>query len=75
MRRRAAYPVLENMRWYAALKKWRFGHKIRHGKEFVLEGDHLLARAICHECDHLDGRLFKDIAIRMLHQDEDGNWK
>ena len=47
----------------------------RHGKEFVLEGDHLLARAICHECDHLDGRLFKDIAIRMLHQDEDGNWK
>ena len=51
------------------------GAQDRHGKEFVLEGDHLLARAICHECDHLDGRLFKDIAIRMLYQDEDGNWK
>lgn len=47
----------------------------RHGKQFVLEGDHLLARAICHECDHLDGKLFKDIAIRMLQQDDEGNWK
>lgn len=26
--------------------------------EFVLEGDELLARAICHECDHLDGVLY-----------------
>ena len=26
-------------------------------EEFVLEGTGLLARAICHECDHLDGRL------------------
>ena len=43
--------------------------------EFELIGEGLLARAICHECDHLDGRLFKDIAIRMLHQDENGNWK
>ena len=34
--------------------------KDRHGKEFVLEGDHLLARAICHECDHLSGDLFVD---------------
>ncbi len=25
-------------------------------EEFVLEGTGLLARAICHECDHLDGR-------------------
>ena len=45
------------------------------GNTYDLEGTELLARAICHECDHLDGRLFKDIAIRMLHQDEDGNWK
>lgn len=46
----------------------------RNGKEYVLEGEGLMARAICHECDHLDGRLFKDLAIRMLHQDADGNW-
>jgi peptide deformylase len=27
-------------------------------KEFVLEGTELLARAICHECDHLEGILY-----------------
>ena len=30
-------------------------------EEFVLEGDGLLARAICHECDHLDGKLYVDL--------------
>ena len=29
-------------------------------KEFELEGEELLARAICHECDHLDGILYVD---------------
>ena len=29
----------------------------RHGKEYELTGSDLLARAICHECDHLDGKL------------------
>ena len=27
-------------------------------EEFELEGTELLARAICHECDHLDGHLY-----------------
>lgn len=27
-------------------------------EEFVLEGTELLARAICHECEHLDGHMF-----------------
>lgn len=27
-------------------------------EEFVLEGEELLARAICHECDHLDGIMY-----------------
>lgn len=31
----------------------------REGKEFALEATGLLARAICHECDHLDGILFR----------------
>ena len=26
-----------------------------------LEGTELLARAICHECDHLDGKLYTDL--------------
>ena len=38
----------------------------RHGKEFELSGSDLLARAICHECDHLDGKLYIDVQIRPL---------
>ena len=36
----------------------------RHGKEYELTGNDLLARAICHECDHLDGKLYTDVQIR-----------
>ena len=32
----------------------------RYGKEFTLTGSALLARAFCHEIDHLDGILFTD---------------
>ena len=35
----------------------------RHGKEYELSGTDLLARAICHECDHLDGKLYTDVQI------------
>lgn len=34
----------------------------RNGKEFTLTGTGMLARAICHETDHLDGVLFIDKA-------------
>ncbi|MGH9785159.1 MAG: peptide deformylase, partial [Terriglobia bacterium] len=30
----------------------------RRGKEFTMTGEGLLARAFCHETDHLNGRLF-----------------
>ena len=33
----------------------------RFGKSFTMEGEGLLARAFCHEIDHLDGRLFIDV--------------
>lgn len=36
----------------------------RNGEEFVLEGRDLLARAICHECDHLDGVVFVSRATK-----------
>ena len=36
----------------------------RYGKEYELNGTDLLARAICHECDHLDGKLYTDVQIR-----------
>lgn len=42
----------------------------RTGKEIVVEGEGLLARALCHETDHLDGRLFRDIAQRMMSAEE-----
>lgn len=35
--------------------------------EFVLEGEELLARAICHECDHLEGKLYVDLVEGELH--------
>ena len=33
----------------------------RDGETYELSGDGLLARAICHECDHLDGKLYIDV--------------
>ena len=38
----------------------------RYGKEFELEGEELLARAICHECDHLDGVVFTSHVIKFV---------
>ena len=42
----------------------------RHGKPFKLTGEGLLARAICHELDHLDGHLWIDCADRELTPEE-----
>ena len=36
----------------------------RKGETYELTGKELLARAICHECDHLDGKLYTDVQIR-----------
>ena len=38
----------------------------RHGEEFEVSGSDLLARALCHEIDHLDGKLFIDCMIEEL---------
>lgn len=35
-------------------------------EDIRVEGDELLARALCHEIDHLNGILFKDIAEREM---------
>ena len=34
----------------------------RHGEEFEVTGSELLARALCHELDHLEGKLYIDVA-------------
>lgn len=43
----------------------------RNGKPFSVEGDGLLCRALCHETDHLDGKLFTDVMIREIEDDEE----
>ncbi len=42
----------------------------RYGEEIILKGTDLLARAFCHEIDHLEGILFKDLAVRMVDPSE-----
>ena len=42
----------------------------RYGKEFSLVGEELLARAMCHEIEHLNGIIFKDVASYMLEPEE-----
>jgi len=53
------------------------------GNEFTLEGTELLARAFCHETDHLDGKLFLDrlggikrqlISKKVRRASEAGEW-
>ncbi|MDP4120129.1 MAG: peptide deformylase [Bacillota bacterium] len=42
----------------------------RAGQTFTAEGEALLARAFCHEIDHLDGIIFKKVVLRMLKPEE-----
>lgn len=42
----------------------------RYGKEFKVEGTELLARALCHEIDHLNGVIFTDLADEMVDPEE-----
>ena len=39
-------------------------------EEIVLEGEELLARAFCHEIDHLDGKMYVDLVEGGLHDVE-----
>lgn len=40
-------------------------------QEYELEGTELLARAICHECDHLDGIMYTSLVEGELYNNED----
>ena len=42
----------------------------RSGRKIRVKGEELLARAMCHELDHLEGILFKDVATRMIDPEE-----
>ena len=41
----------------------------RNGETFEITGSELTARAFCHELDHLDGKLYIDVASEMLVED------
>ncbi len=41
-------------------KRVKFKAQDRHGKWFIMTGEDLMARCICHETDHLDGVVFLD---------------
>ena len=47
----------------------------RKGKWFEMSGEELLARAFCHEIDHLHGTVFTDVAGRMLSREEIAYYK
>ena len=42
----------------------------REGDKFIMEGEELLARALCHEIDHLDGIMYTDLVIGELEDVE-----
>lgn len=42
----------------------------RKGNFFEVDGEELMARAFCHEIDHLNGIVFKKHVSRMLTEDE-----
>lgn len=42
----------------------------RKGEEFTAQGEGLIARAFCHELDHLDGVLYDEKVERMLFPEE-----
>ena len=43
----------------------------RRGNWYEAEGEGLLARAVCHELDHLDGVLFPDHATQMFEPEKE----
>ena len=40
-------------------------------EEITIEGEGLLARAICHELDHLEGRMYVDLVEGKLYTNEE----
>ena len=42
----------------------------RNGEWFEAEGEGLIARCFCHECDHLDGHIYTEKAYRKLTDEE-----
>ncbi len=46
-------------------QKVKVEYRDRRGKKHTLTAEDFLARAVCHELDHLDGKLYTDIALEV----------
>ncbi len=59
-------------KWGIASRPYRVKVKAqnRKGEEFTVSGEALLARAFCHELDHLEGVLYDTKVERMLFPEE-----
>ena len=57
--------------WVARPKKVTVRAQDRKGKWFELTGEDLLARALCHEIDHLDGKLYVDVMDHEVFPEEE----
>ena len=51
-------------------RKVKFRAQDRKGEFFEMEAEGLFARAVCHELDHLDGKLYIDVMDRELTPEE-----
>lgn len=49
----------------------RFRAQDRYGKTYEMEANGLFARAVCHETDHLDGKLFVDLIEERVQVNKD----
>lgn len=52
-------------------EKVKAEYRDRKGKKHTVTGIDLFARCMCHEFDHLDGKLYVDIATEMHDNDPD----
>ena len=51
-------------------RRVKVAYQDRHGQRMELETEGFEARAICHELDHLDGKLYVDMMDRELTEEE-----
>lgn len=57
--------------WVVRPQKVTVRAQDRKGKWFELTGEDLLARALCHEIDHLDGKLYVDVMDHEVFPEEE----
>ena len=53
--------------------KIHFKAQNRNGEWYEMDAEALLAQAVCHEVEHLDGKLFIDIVEEWVHPEEEEN--